>query len=290
MKRKLLFILMTLLPMVAVTTLTSCGDDEENDDTIVNPSEGNNYDGSNNNDDNSNQKDLNIIVTVDANGNANGEHQFVKINETNFYIDGIKYTATDGELAVTGNASSYFLGNAKIIKTLKYNGQTMDVTSIKKHAFFKCEDLVSIIIPTSMKSIVYEAFYRCNNLTSVTIGGVTDIDSNAFSGCDQIEKVFVPDLATWCGIQGHFLMISVPHCYIGEKEVTEITSVVIPNNVTSIDDYTFSGWIGLTSVTIPNSVTSIGGSAFWYCRSLTSITIPNSVTSIGWYTFGGAPA
>ena len=38
---------------------------------------------------------------------------------------------------------------------------------------------------------------------------------------------------------------------------------------------------GLTSVTIPNSVTSIGAYAFKYCTSLTSVTIPNSVTSIG---------
>ncbi|MDY4854374.1 MAG: leucine-rich repeat domain-containing protein, partial [Prevotella sp.] len=43
----------------------------------------------------------------------------------------------------------------------------------------------------------------------------------------------------------------------------------------------FSGCTGLTSVTIPNSVTSIGGSAFAWCESLTSVTIPNSVTSIG---------
>ncbi|MBR4868896.1 MAG: leucine-rich repeat protein, partial [Clostridia bacterium] len=37
----------------------------------------------------------------------------------------------------------------------------------------------------------------------------------------------------------------------------------------------------LTSVTIPNSVTTIEGEAFSYCDSLTSVTIPNSVTSIG---------
>ena len=44
---------------------------------------------------------------------------------------------------------------------------------------------------------------------------------------------------------------------------------------------------GLTSVTIPNSVTSIGYFAFSGCSGLTSVTIPNSVTSIGGYAFSG---
>ena len=62
---------------------------------------------------------------------------------------------------------------------------------------------------------------------------------------------------------------------------TGLTSITIPNSVTSIGDYTFYGCSGLTSITIPNSVTSIGDYAFSYCIELTSVTIPNSVTSIG---------
>ena len=60
-----------------------------------------------------------------------------------------------------------------------------------------------------------------------------------------------------------------------------LTSVTIPNSVTSIEGATFAGCSGLTSVTIPNSVTSIGEWAFEGCESLTSVSIPNSVTSIG---------
>ena len=64
------------------------------------------------------------------------------------------------------------------------------------------------------------------------------------------------------------------------KNCTDLTSVTIPNSVTSIGYCAFYRCTGLTSVTIPNSVTSIGGETFRYCSSLTSVTIPNSVTSI----------
>lgn len=64
-----------------------------------------------------------------------------------------------------------------------------------------------------------------------------------------------------------------------------ITSVEIPNSVTSIGAMTFYVCTGLTSITIPKSVTSIGASAFRGCSGLTSVTIPDSVTTIGYAAF-----
>ena len=66
-----------------------------------------------------------------------------------------------------------------------------------------------------------------------------------------------------------------------------LTSITIPEGVTSIGRYAFQLCSSLTSITIPKSVTSIGWSAFQGCSSLKSITIPEGVTSIGEHAFGG---
>ena len=85
--------------------------------------------------------------------------------------------------------------------------------------------------------------------------------------------------------------VVIPECVTSLGRVfennTTVTSVTIPNSVTSIGGYTFSGCTGLTSITIPNNVTSIGGYTFQGCTGLTSVTIPNGVTSIESCAFTG---
>jgi hypothetical protein len=89
-----------------------------------------------------------------------------------------------------------------------------------------------------------------------------------------MTSVTIPNSVTSIGISAFW------SCY-------NLTSVTIPNSVTSIGRSTFDGCSSLTSITIPNSVTSMGSYAFSGCTGLTSITIPNSVTSIGGSAFSG---
>jgi len=76
-----------------------------------------------------------------------------------------------------------------------------------------------------------------------------------------------------------------PYYVVFGEGNNSVTSITIPNSVTSIGVAAFYGCTSLTSIIIPNSVTSIGAAAFYGCTSLTSIIIPNSVTSIRNSTF-----
>ena len=101
---------------------------------------------------------------------------------------------------------------------------------------------------------------------------VIGIGYRAFLDCSSLTSVMIPDSVSSIGISAFY-------------GCSSLTSVSIPDSVTSIKDSAFYGCSSLTSVSIPDSVTSIGDHAFQSCSSLTSVSIPDSVSSIGDHAF-----
>ena len=210
-------------------------------------------------------------------------------NLQNIYITDIaawcNISGLDKLMRYGSSTKKLYINNELVTSITIPNG----VTAIPSSAFRNCSGLTSITIPDSVTSIGDYAFRNCTGLTSATIGNsVTNIGSYAFEGCSNLQDIYITDIAAWCNISGlNNLMLyssNNKNLYINNELVTSIT---IPNSVTSIGNYAFYGCSGLTSITIPNSVTSIGNRAFSSCSGLTSITIPNSVTSIGDSAFYG---
>ena len=107
------------------------------------------------------------------------------------------------------------------------------------------------------------AKYPSEEIGIVQIVGITD---------SSVTEVDIP-----CTING-CLVRKINGAF---ADCSSLTSVTIPDSVTSIGGRAFYGCNSLTSITIPDSVTSIGGETFYGCNSLTSITIPDSVTEYG---------
>lgn len=188
------------------------------------------------------------------------------------------------------------------------------VKDIGTYAFFGLYKLTSLIIPNSVVNIGDRAFESCFQLTSLFIpSSVKTIGYDAFYSCSNLTFVCIDDIAAWCNIRfssgtgtnplsySHRLYVPFTEDFpptlndslymtnIGNKLYVTLGDLVIPNSVTSIENYAFCGCDYIYSVTIPNSVTSIGDDAFFSCNSLTSVTLPSSLTFIGSYAFWDTP-
>ena len=197
-------------------------------------------------------------------------------------------TDGDGELSMDEAAEVTDLGT--VFK------ENIEITSFDELQYF-----------TSLTGIPIQAFRGCEELTSIAIpSSVKSIGGDAFVGCRNITRVITPDIAAWCNItfanrkanplSFGFNIYTYAEEYDGEydgeydeEEETEdglviVTDLVIPFGITKINDYAFTDAYCLESVTIPWGVTAIGDYAF-YSACAKDLTIPGSVTTIGDHAF-----
>lgn len=210
--------------------------------------------------------------------------------------------------ATTGTIKKYNGNDAVVNIPSEINGTP--VTTIG-NAAFRDSSVTSVTIPDSVTEIGSNAFAGCTNLTSVHYEGdwsnLTIQSGNPAVQDAANEQLFdfefilnnTAVIVTNYRCKGTAADVTIPSCYKG-KPVTAInnaafpnsavTSVTIPDSVTSIPDAAFVNCSQLTNISIPNSVTYIGFSAFDGCASLKSITLPSSLRTIGNSAFAGCPS
>ena len=230
-------------------------------------------------------------------------------------------TITGATFTITVTAPSRdFTFDATTGTIKKYNGNdtvvvipptinSWPVTKIGEDAFQDNTTITSVTIPASVTEIGSNAFAGCTNLTSVNyIGDWSKLTIQ--SGNPAVEDAvnaqlfdfaFTPDntAVIVTHYKGTAADVTIPSCYKGKPVMainnaafpnSAVTSVTIPDSVTSIPDAAFVNCSQLTNISIPNSVTYIGFSAFDGCASLKSITLPSSLRTIGNSAFAGCPS
>ena len=215
--------------------------------------------------------------------------------------DGFEYliiSAEEKTAKVVGGPSE---GDIVIPSSFVYNDETYSVKAIDDNTFNDCGDISSIFIPNGITSIGEYAFYNCTGLTSLEIpnsvtsigesafgkckletvkfgNGLASIGNDAFSFCRYLEKVIVPDIASWCSVSfGNENSNPLYHanCLYSDED-TEITNLIIPSGTTTINKWAFLKCLSLNAVTIPSSITSMDENVFQDCNNLKVVKLKNA--------------
>lgn len=165
-----------------------------------------------------------------------------------------------------------------------YDTETLSasVTSAPYDSPYKGEIVIPVTVTNgrftfNVVGIAQDAFAN-SNVTSVYFeekdgAGVQSIGERAFSNCEKMEKVILPNTLTTIG----------KRIFSGCRKLSEVR---LPSNLEMLTDYMFSGCSSLESIDLPQSLTVIGKYSF-YNSGLTSITFPENCQGADNYAFSG---
>lgn len=164
------------------------------------------------------------------------------------------YSSKDGML---------YKDNGSVLVKCPRAKESFDISNttvvIDERAFYACDKLTSIELPSSVQSIGNDAFLGCSNLKSVTFPYIMmgSMGIDAFSGCGNLTSVILP--------------CEVPLLGGGFVGCHNLKSVVMPKMMFGIEPNAFWGCASLESIALPEMMQFIVSGAFSDCQRLKKI-------------------
>ena len=224
-----------------------------------------------------------------CNKNSHAANYAIENNYKYVYLDG-----TDAESIVNGSFKELTWNVDKRTGILKISGSgeiSGDNTefpwlSYDSYAF-------SLVLLEGLTAIAEGVFSGRNYLTSVTIpSSISSIGNNAFQNCNNLAKVYAPDLESWLRIvfsnnystplRSH--SAGAAQLYLGNQKISDLE---IPTSISKLNNFAFCGCSNLKSIKIPGTVKSIGQSAFSRCTSLEQVELSEGLETITNLAFYG---
>ena len=134
------------------------------------------------------------------------------------------------------------------------------VTVIKEEAFYNCQSLENVTLPSTLESTGTAIFRFCQNLKNVTFAGTDsspELGEYLFYACNTLESVNIPSEVT-----------SIPKGMFAYCQ--SLNNLTLPEKTEEISDYAFYN-SGLETITLPGTLNSIGERAFADCTTLDEI-------------------
>lgn len=208
-----------------------------------------------------------LLDGTDAEGDIVIPENVTSISE-NAFKDNEKITSVTIPSRVE-SIGTYAFSGCKNLKSVTINEPSKDendtrinkgLIHINNGAFYDCESLTSIKLPSSVQQLGSYAFFGCSNLkeADLKLTSIDTIREFTFHDCPKLKSIDMPD--------------SVYKIESRAFEDAGLTSLNLPKELTYIEFCAFRGCKNLTSLNIPSSVYEIAEGAFSYCEGLKNVT------------------
>ena len=219
------------------------------------------------------------------------EEKFViddmEIVEISLSESGFKFSVRNNTVTVHGINENTFV---KLIIPEEIEG--LPVTRIASEAFYNIDNIIEVVLPSTIKEIGERAFYNCKKLEKINLpSGLERIESYAF-GATACTAIWIPATVIYYGY-GIFpsnltdVEIEEGATIFPPLSGTNIKEITIPSSVKIIPSYAFPSTI--TEVVLPEGLERIEEWAFLDCSNITSVKLPSTIKFLGSRCFEGCP-